>query len=120
MNESPDVMEVLKVLLTLRDLDAPGRSVGAMLLEQWQFEPEFLTAARQAEDWMREADVADYCDIVQVAQLHCVMLGGKQIDAPPLSELPAFRRLHLDEVDPIELIEEARQEINEIVSLLAA
>jgi len=96
-----------------------GRTVGAMLLEQWEFEPEFVTVAREAEDWMREVDAADYCDIVQAAQLHCVMLGGKQLDAPPLSELTAFRRLHLDEVDPIKLIEEARQEINEIVSLLA-
>lgn len=91
----------------------------AMLLEQWEFEPEFVTVARESEDWKREVDVADYCDIVQVAQLHCVLLGGKQIDAPPLSELPAFRRLHLDAVDPIKLVEDARQEINEIVSLLA-
>jgi hypothetical protein len=48
------------------------------------------------------------------------MLGGKLIDAPPLCELPAFRRLHLDEVDPIKLVEEARREISEIVSLLDA
>jgi len=95
-----------------------GKTVGAMLLEQWEFEPEFVTVAREAEDWVREVDSADYCDIVQVAQLHCVMLGGKKIDAPPLSELPAFRRLHLDEIDPIKLIEEARQEISEIISLL--
>ena len=97
-----------------------GRSVGAMLLEQWEFEPEFVTVARQAEDWGREVDAADYCDIVQVAQLHCVLLGGEKIDAPAMSELRAFRRLHLDEIDPIKLVEEARQEISEIVSLLGA
>jgi hypothetical protein len=78
-----------------------------------------VTVAREAEDWTREEDAADYCDIVQVAQLHCAMLGGKIFDAPPLRELPAFRRLHLDEIDPIKLIEEARQEISEIISLLA-
>jgi len=177
MKVSPDVMEVLKLLLKLSDLDDLGdvalldlaqdarleklergqtlqagkcldrhalliqadrrkdlnqdaelleqvinelaNTVGAMLLEQWKFEPEFVTVARECEDWTREVDAADYCDIVQVAQLHCVLLGGKQIDAPPLSELPAFRRLHLDAVDPIKLVEDARQEINEIVSLLA-
>ncbi|MEN8761938.1 MAG: HDOD domain-containing protein [Thiogranum sp.] len=101
-------------------IDELGKTIGAMLLEQWGFEAEFVTAAREAENWEREADVSDSCDIVQVAQLHCVMLGGKPIHAPPLSTLPAFRRLHLEEVDPIKLIEEARQEINEIVSLLAA
>jgi HD-like signal output (HDOD) protein len=107
-------------LLLEQVLKELAKSVGAMLLEQWEFEPEFVTVARQAEDWAREVDAADYCDIVQVAQLHCVMLGGKTIDAPPLSELPAFKRLHLDEVDPVKLIEEARQEISEIVTLLAA
>jgi putative nucleotidyltransferase with HDIG domain len=96
-----------------------GASVGAMLLEQWGFEPEFVTVARQAEDWMRAVDPADYCDIVQLAQLHCVLLGGEKIDAPAMSELPAFRRLHLDEIDPIKLVEEARQEISEIISILA-
>jgi HD-like signal output (HDOD) protein len=110
LNQDAELLEQL-----IKEL---GKTVGAMLLEQWEFEPEFVTVARQAEDWTREVDAADYCDIVQVAQLHCVMLGGKKIDAPAMSELPAFRRLHLDEIDPIQLIEEARQEISEIISLL--
>jgi HD-like signal output (HDOD) protein len=97
-----------------------ANTVGAMLLEQWAFEPEFVTVARQAEDWEREVDAADYCDIVQVAQLHCELLGGEKIDAPAMSDVPAFRRLQLEEIDPIKLIEEARQEISEIISLLAA
>jgi len=112
LNQDAELLEQL-----IKEL---GNTVGAMLLEQWEFEPEFVTVARQSEDWTREVDAADYCDIVQVAQLHCVMLGGKQIDAPPMSELPSFRRLHLDEIDPINLIEEARQEISEIIGLLAA
>ena len=111
LNQNADLLEQV-----VREL---GRTVGAILLEQWEFEPEFVTVAQQAEDWMREADSADYCDIVQVAQLHCVLLGGKKIDAPTLSELPAFGRLHLDDIDPIKLIEQARQEISEIISILA-
>jgi len=111
LNQDAELLEQV-----IREL---GRTVGAMLLEQWEFEQEFVTVARQAEDWTREVDAADYCDIVQVAQLHCVLLGGKKIDAPAMSDLPAFRRLHLDEIDPIKLIEEARQEISEIISILA-
>ena len=71
-------------------------------------------------DWMRDAEEADYCDIVQVAQLHCGMVGGASVDGPSLAELPAFRRLRLEEVDPVKVVEEARHEISEIVSLLAA
>ena len=94
--------------------------IGATLLEQWNFEDQFVTAAREAEKWGRQVEQADYCDIVQVAQLHCTMVGGAKIDGPPLIELPAFKRLHLDEIDPVKVVEEARQEISEIVSLLAA
>jgi len=48
------------------------------------------------------------------------LIGGSKIEGPPLTELPAFKRLHLDEIDPVKIVEEARQEISEIVSLLAA
>lgn len=112
LNQDAELLEQL--------INELAKNVGAMLLEQWAFEPEFVLVARQAEDWAREVDAADYCDIVQVAQLHCVLLGGSKIDAPVMSDLPAFRRLKLDEIDPIELIEDARQEISEIVSVLAA
>jgi hypothetical protein len=37
-----------------------------------------------------------------------------------VTELPAFKRLHLDEIDPVKIVQAARQEIREIVSLLAA
>jgi hypothetical protein len=37
-----------------------------------------------------------------------------------MGSLPAFRRLQLDEIDPLKLIEDARQEISEIISVLAA
>jgi HD-like signal output (HDOD) protein len=94
--------------------------VGALLLKQWGFESPFVTAAREAASWAREVDVADYCDIVQVAQLHSEMLGGNKVDAPPLIELAAFKRLDLAAIDPVKLVENARQEIGEIVSLLTA
>jgi hypothetical protein len=77
-------------------------------------------AAQEATNWGREVEQADYCDIVQVAQHHCALVGGSKVDAPPLTELPAFKRLHLDEIDPVKIVDAARQEIREIVSLLAA
>ena len=72
------------------------------------------------EPGMREVDKADYCDIVQMAQLHCAMVGGRKVEAPPMSELPAFRRLHLGAIDPVTVIQQSRQEISEIVSLLTS
>lgn len=111
LNQDPAVLEQV-----IQELAGP---VGALLLKQWAFESQFVTAALEASNWAREVEAADYCDIVQVAQHHCVLVGESKLDAPPLTKLPAFKRLHLDEVDPVKLVEDARKEIGEIVSLLA-
>ncbi|TCK18418.1 HD-like signal output (HDOD) protein [Thiogranum longum] len=111
LNHDPDVLEQV-----IQELAWP---VGALLLEQWAFEPPFITAAREATNWDRDVEEADYCDIVQVAQLHAVLVGGKRVDAPPLVELPAFNRLPMGEVDPVKLVEAAREEIGEITGMLA-
>jgi len=92
--------------------------VGATLLRQWSFEDELITAAQDAENWQRDVIKADYCDVVQVAQLHCEMIGGKKLDAPPLAELPAFERLDLDGTNPMLIIAQAKQEMSEIIHLL--
>ncbi len=112
LNQDPAVLEQV-----IQELAWP---VGALLLEQWAFESQFVTAARDAANWSRDVEEADYCDLVQVAQLHSAMVGGSKVDAPPLNELPAFKRLPMDEIDPVKLIEDAREEIAEIVSLLSA
>jgi HD-like signal output (HDOD) protein len=97
-----------------------GSPVGETLLRQWEFESEFADVALHAEDWMRDVDTADYCDIVQIAQLHCQLVGGrKPASAPPMSEVPAFVRLDMQRIDPIKLVLQAQQEISEIISLLA-
>ena len=111
LNQDPEVLEQV-----IRELAWP---VGARLLEQWAFEPQFVTAAKEATHWARDVEEADYCDIVQVAQLHSVLVGGSRVDAPPLVELPAFKRLPMNEIDPVKLVEDAREEIREIVGMLA-
>lgn len=110
LNQDPEVLEQV-----IQELAWP---VGALLLEQWGFEPPFVTAAKEARNWSRDVEHADYCDIVQVAQLHSVLVGGSRVEAPPLNELPAFGRLPMDDVDPVKLVEDAREEIGEIVGLL--
>lgn len=92
--------------------------VGGMLLRQWQFGGDLLTVVEEAQLWQREVETADYCDLIQVAQLHCHLVGGNNVEAPPLVQLPAFRRLQLQGIDPLELIQEARAEIHEIIRLL--
>jgi len=92
--------------------------VGATLLRQWSFEDELITVAQDAENWHRDVIKADYCDVVQVAQLHCEMIGGRKLDAPPLVELPAFERLDLNDINPMLIIAQAKQEMSEVIHLL--
>ncbi|MFK5913424.1 MAG: HDOD domain-containing protein [Woeseiaceae bacterium] len=92
--------------------------VGSMLLNQWGFEPELIIAAREAETWDRDIIKADYCDIVQVAQVLCEMIGSKIVGAPTMDDLPAFKRLGLEDMNPKLIVAQAKQEINEVIHLL--
>ena len=94
--------------------------IGANLLKQWGFEDTFITVARYSEDWNREVETADYCDLVQMAQLHCSIIGGKKLMTPAINSIPAFKRLGLDNIDPQIIIKDAKHEIHEIVDMLSA
>lgn len=112
-DELKDNFELLdKVLHDLRT------KVGATLLKQWGFESELITVAENAENWQRDIIKADYCDVVQVAQIHCEMMGGEKLDAPAIDELPAFERLELGDINPKLIIAQAKQEMNEVIHLL--
>ncbi|MBI1423020.1 MAG: HDOD domain-containing protein [Gammaproteobacteria bacterium] len=110
LSENPQLLEAVIHNLT--------GMAGGILLRQWGFSPALQTVATEAQEWQRQRETADYCDLVQVAQLHCHLVGGQKQDAPPMNELPAFKRLSLESVDPVGLIHEAREEIQEVVSAL--
>lgn len=101
-------------------LQQHSSKVGSALLSQWGFEEVFVLVAQESENWSRQAEHADYCDLIQVAQLHCNMVGGKKIMAPPISEIHAFKRLELEHLDLESIIKEAKHEIHEIVDLLCS
>jgi len=95
--------------------------IGGILLKQWQFADEFSYIANHAYDWQREVSEADYCDLVQVAILHSQFVGGIKCKAPILSELPAFKRLGMGEVNPVEeirLLNEVSVRIKDMIKLL--
>jgi len=78
--------------------------IGGMILQQWQFDNELIDNAREAYSWDRKVDKADYCDLVQVALKHSHLLGGEKVEGPELFDLPAFKRLGLEELNLIENI----------------
>lgn len=102
-------------------IDALRGPVGRMLLEEWEFDQDLIITAGEARHWDRRTRAADYCDIVQVALLHVGLLGARKVEGPALKELPAFKRLGMDQMDAGEgmlILQEARTQINATIRLL--
>lgn len=96
--------------------------VGELVVESWKLEPSVQEVVAECGDWNREHSASpDYCDLVIVARLHWLNEQGARADLPRYDEVPAFRRLGLGAPDAsgrLELIEEARGEIREIMNIL--
>ena len=96
-------------------------NLGAVILKRWNFNEDLVAVAQHAKDWRREHEgPADYCDLVQVAQLHSY-LGRQRSDVPPIEKVPAFEKLSLGKLTPEaskEILEEARQQIESTMQLL--
>ena len=98
--------------------------ITGMLLNQWNFGPEFVTAGEECEDWFRNpADTADLCDLVLIAQYHALIGSDAMRGLPPASKLPAFAKLgmaNLQVSQIIEFLKRSRSEIDAIEAHLAA
>lgn len=95
--------------------------IGSLMLTQWAFDDEYAYIAKHAYDWQREVDKADYCDLVQVAILHAQFVGGPKYDAPNMSEVSAFKRLGMDNInldEEIYLLNEVSGRIKEMIKKL--
>ncbi|MFT4562106.1 MAG: HD-like signal output (HDOD) protein [Gammaproteobacteria bacterium] len=97
--------------------------VGAMILEKWNFPNSLIQAAEHADDWCRDsAGIADYADLVMIAQLHSFIGTPQMPKIPPMDELPAFRKLAGNGLTPklsIEIIHQAKNEIEQVRMLLS-
>jgi putative nucleotidyltransferase with HDIG domain len=94
--------------------------LGKVIVQTWGFPAEMATAVGEHENLQRDSEQLDFTDIVTVANL--LSYAGKQHKHTEVnwSEVPAFKKLELSPEDSIAALEEARDEIAEIVKLLTA
>ena len=96
--------------------------IGAAVLRQWQFADAFVTAAANAENWLRDSEAGpDYCDVVTVAHLHSYFGTEKMNGLPGLAEVPAFAKLADGDLTPeisMLVLDEAKESIHETKQLL--
>lgn len=92
--------------------------LGKVIVQTWGFAPELVTAVAEHENLARDSATLDLTDIVTVANL--LSYAGKQHRHTKAnwSEVPAFKKIGLSPEDSIATLEEARDEIAEIVKLL--
>lgn len=98
--------------------------ITGMLLRQWNFGPEFVTAGEECEDWFRNpGDQPDLCDLVLIAQYHALIGTPEAKQLPPVHTLPAFAKLGMADLGVeqiVEFLKRSRTEIEAIQAHLGA
>lgn len=90
-----DAIELESTISRLRAI------TGHLVLSRLGFEQDMITAAEEAEQWLRDSSKpADYADIVIVAQLHSYLGTPEMEHLPHIDAIPAYRKLELGEFDP--------------------
>ncbi len=94
-------------------------ALGKVIVQTWGFAPDMVTAVAEHENLTRDSEKIDLADVVTVANLLSYV--GKQHHNTQTNwaEIPAFNKLDLGPEDSIAALEEARDEIAEIVKLLS-
>jgi len=96
--------------------------LGQKIIDNWQLGDDISIVPAVIANWQRDHDGdADYADVVQIAHVHSQFGLNDNKRVPPLSQLPAFNKLSLSKMGPyagIELIEQAREDINATIRLL--
>lgn len=97
--------------------------VGSMLLKNWGFDESLCNAAAHAYDWQWQSteNSFDYVGLVQVALMHSSLVGGGKIKGPPLCDIPAFKNLGLDKINPVEdlqRLKDVTKRVSEMIKIL--
>ncbi len=111
-----DQAELEQAVAVLRGL------VGALLLQTWGFEQEFVDVAESAEDWYRQRPRPDLCTLVVAAKALAMTPEQRSASGCPEPErIPSMELLHMQAgVDPVELLKEAGAEMEQARELLAS
>ncbi len=117
-----DYPELSKNRTLINDLiERLGKKLGSLVLQQWSFDSELVEIPSMVNnhDYEPDNDV-DYTDIVIVANMHS-QFGKEDTDRPVIEDIASFRKLPLFTIGPdasIELLYEAREEINSMTRML--
>lgn len=112
----PDIMENENALNRL--LEVLHTRVGTLVLKAWKFPEELINAVSDHENLQRDPGTdPDYGDVVLVANLLSHVGTDHRHTRLDWSTIPAFSRLALTPEESIEVLKNAREQIQEIKKL---
>jgi len=94
-------------------------ALGKVIVQTWGFAPDMVTAVAEHENLTRDSEKIDLADVVTVANLLSYVGKQRHNAQTNWAEIPAFNKLDLGPEDSIAALEEAHDEIAEIVKLLS-
>ena len=94
--------------------------VGSMLLKKWEFDEGLCDVAEHAHDWQWQSAESsfDYVGLVQIALMHSSLVGGEKIKGPPLCDIPAFKKLGLDKINPVEDLQKLKEVTKRVTDMI--
>jgi len=123
-SKHPELVQDSEMLSSVAD--KLHTQIGKLVLEGWNFPPELVAVAAEHEEYERVSEPSpDYVDIVMIANLHAYVgkghdyVGKKQAsNKVDWHDIPAFKELGLTPEESMETLEEARGEVQEVLSML--
>ncbi len=102
-------------------VDAVRPEFTNLLLSRWQFPEDIVDGAQGCDDWFRNPrDKIDLSDILLVANYHCLMMTDKAPNLPPISSIPAMKKLEISQEKSIALVKNAANERRKIEKLISS
>jgi len=87
------------------------KKLGRDLLRHWQFPSSVIEVVNNSDDYERQVESADLCDVVSIAHYLIRMTSYRKLPVSEITDLPAFKRLGFDSSNPTlvqDIIEEAK------------
>ena len=122
VDEHPSMM--LSIEQLGKSLDNLYVPVSTLILNEWNFDPEFIGIIENRENWHRDTgEVVDYIDIIIAARLIYLQQELQDEDSLPeerIEALPVMRKLSLQQFDDDGhfFMDKARLEIEDMQKLL--
>lgn len=97
-------------------------AVGVLVVKSWDLPNYMLNGVTHAENWYHDSgDELKVEDVIVIAQVYDLLRRKQLTNLPDINKVPAFRKLFPDKHDPafaMQILDEARDEINEMKGLL--